>query len=131
MYVCPCHCLCMCVRACFEVRGWGGEGAHARLSSAGHLGLTNRLPTFMEQRFMYISIRELLTTNRPVMILASSGSVRTACGLPDARRSARFLGACRSPKEPTQVLWVSTEAAVLPTVSDGNGFSVTCSSQTL
>lgn len=71
---------------------------------------------------MYISIRELLTTNRPVMTLASSGSVRTACGLPDARRSACFLRACRPPKEPTQVLWVSTETTVLPTVSYGNDF---------
>lgn len=79
----------------------GVDGAHASGSSAGHLGLglTNRLPTFMEQRRMYVSIRELLTTNRPVMTLGSSGSVRTACGLPDARRSACFLGACRPPLE--------------------------------
>lgn len=43
------------------------------------------------------------------MTLASSGCVRTACGLPDARRSACFLGACRGPR----ALWVSTDSAVV------------------
>lgn len=77
------------------------EGGCTRKADHLGLGVTNRLPTFIEQRHLCVSIRELLSTNRPVMTLASSGCVRTACGLPDARRSARFLGACEGPEEPT------------------------------
>lgn len=39
-----------------------------------------------------LNLGEPLTTNRPVMTLGDSGSVGTACGLPDARRSAPFPG---------------------------------------
>lgn len=75
----------------------------------------------MQQRFMCFSIKELLTTNRPVMTLVSSGIVRTACGLPDARRSACFLGACSPQRSPHKFYLTGVcRSRSLPAVSTEN-----------
>lgn len=55
------------------------------------------------------------------MTLVSSGIVRTACGLPDARRSACFLGACSPQRSPHKFdLMAVCRRRVLPTVSTEN-----------
>lgn len=113
-----------------EVRGRRGLKERTQgCPSTGHLGLTNRLPTFMEQHLLYISITELLTTNRPVMTLDRSGCVRTACGLPDARRSACFLGGGSQQSPGGPVVWVSAEIADLSSVTAGRPGCVTSDSK--
>lgn len=88
-------CLCVCGRV---FRGGARRSARKRLlcrpSGTGTSSL-NRLPTFMEPLpplHVHLNLGEPLTTNRTVMTLGNSGSTGTACGLPDARRSAPFPG---------------------------------------
>lgn len=52
---------------------------------------------------MCFSIKELLTTNRPVMTLVRSGAVRTAVWVAWRQEVSLLPGGLQSPQEPTQV----------------------------